>query len=164
MLSYWLQLYDKQGNSFLLFQASFYLTASPLGPAFPLSPGMPISPWERRREVTGHKCLTSTLVTCQRGCDPAIRTPQPPKQTPSDTYRNTWLSRGSRLARLPWITLVWKEWDWSWGGSFKDKVCFCFVLILTTSPLDPFPPAFPCRPFFRIERKWVCRTNDLNIL
>lgn len=27
-------------------------------------------------------------------------------KSPSDTYRNTWLSRGSRLSRFSWITLV----------------------------------------------------------
>lgn len=38
----------------------------------------------------------------QRGCDPVI----PPQKSPSDTYRNTWLSRGSCLPSLPRITLV----------------------------------------------------------
>lgn len=35
--------------------------------------------------------------------DPIV--PQPPTTNPSDTYRNTWLSRGSCLPRFAWITL-----------------------------------------------------------
>lgn len=31
--------------------------------------------------------------------------PHPPHKNPSDTYRNTWLSRGSRLPRFARITL-----------------------------------------------------------
>lgn len=41
----------------------------------------------------------------KRRCDPAV---PPHRKCQSDTYRNTWLSRGSCLSRLSWITLVQK--------------------------------------------------------
>lgn len=85
-----------------------------------------------------HVCFTVDPIVAQHP------TNKPPP--PADTYRNTWLSRGSCFPRFAWITLETTREIKANKGGFHTQDLLPFIVSLTTSPLDPLEPAFPCRP------------------
>lgn len=99
----------------------------------------------RRTLRVGFRFVHLFVLKKKRGSDPAVT---PHRKYQSDTYRNTWLSRGSRLSRLSWITLVQKTRE-----EFLNIPCIVTTSVLqfqkgkqrklTTPPLDPFVPTFP---------------------